>query len=119
MSKFIIEFFEKENGTCPVKEFIVSQDLKMKTQLVRMIRLLELEGNNIREPFSKSLGDGIYEVRVQQRNNIARVLYFFVVNRKIILANGFIKKLQNTPKLEIYKAKKFRFEYLKRSEKYE
>ena len=98
MSKFIIEFFEKENGTCPVKEFIVSQDLKMKTRIVRMIKLLELEGNNIREPYSKSLGDGIYEVRVQQGNNIARVLYFFVVNKKIILTNGFIKKSQKTPK---------------------
>ena len=119
MSKFIIEFFEKENGTCPVKEFIVSQDLKMKTRIVRMIKLLELEGNNIREPYSKSFGDGIYEVRVQQGNNIARVLYFFVVNRKIILTNGFIKKSQKTPKLEIYKAKKFCFEYLKRSEENE
>lgn len=119
MSKFIVEFFEKENGTCPVKEFIVSQDLKMKTRLVRMIKLLELEGNNVREPYSKSLGDGIYEIRVQQGSNIARILYFFVINRKIILTNGFIKKSQKTSKLEINKAKKFRFEYFKRSDKYE
>ena len=59
---------------------------------------LETDGNNIREPYSKFLGDGIYEVRVQQVNNITRVLYFFVVNKKIILTNGFIKKSQKTPK---------------------
>jgi hypothetical protein len=64
----------------------------------RTLAVLETDGNNIREPYSKFLGDGIYEVRVQQVNNIARVLYFFVVNKKIILTNGFIKKSQKTPK---------------------
>ena len=62
--------------------------------------MLETDGNNIREPYSKFLGDGIYEVRVQQGNNIARILYFFVVNRKIILTNGFKKKSQKTPKID-------------------
>ena len=62
--------------------------------------MLETDGNNIREPYSKFLGDGIYEVRVQQVNNITRVLYFFVVNKKIILTNGFIKKSQKTPKID-------------------
>ena len=70
----------------------------MKSILYRTLAVLETDGNNIREPYSKFLGDGIYEVRVQQGNNIARVLYFFVVNRKIILTNGFIKKSQKTPK---------------------
>lgn len=62
--------------------------------------MLETDGNNIREPYSKFLGDGIYEVRVQQVNNITRVLYFLVVNKKIILTNGFIKKSQKTPKID-------------------
>ena len=121
MSKFIVEFFEKSDGTYPAEEFILSQELKMKSRLYRTLAVLETDGNNIREPYSKFLGDGIYEVRVQQGNNIARVLYFFVVNRKIILTNGFIKKSQKTPKSEINKAKKFRSEYLnmKRSEENE
>lgn len=70
----------------------------MKSILYRTLAVLETDGNNIREPYSKFLGDGIYEVRVQQVNNITRVLYFFVVNKKIILTNGFIKKSQKTPK---------------------
>ena len=98
MSKFIIEFFEKSDGTYPEEEFILSQNLKTKSRLYRTLAALETDGNNIREPYSKFLGDGIYEVRVQQVNNIARVLYFFLVNKKIILTNGFIKKSQKTPK---------------------
>ena len=119
MSKFIVEFFEKSDGTYPAEEFILSQDLKMKSRLYRTLAVLETAGNNIREPYSKFLGDGIYEVRVRQGNKIGRVLYFFVVNKKIILTNGFIKKTQKTPKSEINKAKKFRSEYMKRGEKYE
>lgn len=35
MSKFIVEFFEKSDGTYPAEEFILSQDLKMKSRLYR------------------------------------------------------------------------------------
>ena len=92
MSNFIVEFFEKSDGTYPAEEFILSQDLKMKSRLYRTLAVLETDGNNIREPYSKFLGDGIYEVRVQQVNNIARVLYFFVVNKKISKYTKIIDK---------------------------
>jgi len=64
----------------------------MKSRLYRTLAVLETDGNNIREPYSKFLGDGIYEVRVQQVNNIARVLYFFVVNKKISKNTKIIDK---------------------------
>ena len=92
MSKFIIEFFEKSDGTYPEEEFILSQNLKTKSRLYCTLAALETDGNNIREPYSKFLGDGIYEVRVQQVNNIARVLYFFVVNKKISKNTKIIDK---------------------------
>ncbi|MDY3791783.1 MAG: type II toxin-antitoxin system RelE/ParE family toxin, partial [Oscillospiraceae bacterium] len=47
--------------------------------------------------------------------DITRVLYFFVINKKIILTNGFVKKTQKTPSSEIELAKKYRNEYLKRN----
>ena len=64
----------------------------MKSRLYRTLAVLETDGNNIREPYSKFLGDCIYEVRVQQVNNIARVLYFFVVNKKISKNTKIIDK---------------------------
>ena len=39
---------------------------------------------------------------------------FFVIGRKVILTNGFVKKTQKTPKSEIDKAKIYRKEYLER-----
>lgn len=84
--------------------------------MFRLLELLELKGNELREPYSKLLSDGIFEVRAAQGNNITRVLYFFVVGRKIILTNGFVKKTQKTPESEIALAKKYRADYELRKE---
>ena len=67
-------------------------------------------------PYSEELENGIFELRAKVGSDISRVLYFFVVGRKIILTNGFIKKTQKTPKSEIELAKKYRADYLSREE---
>ena len=108
---FEVEYYEKSDGTYPAEEFILSQDIKMQTKLFRLLELLELKGNELREPYSKSLSGGIFEIRAIQGNNITRVLYFFVVDKKIILTNGFVKKTQKTPENEIVLAKKYRKDY--------
>ena len=113
MQRFEVEYFEKEDGTYPAEEFILSQDVKMRAKLFRLLELLEEKGNTLREPYSKSLDDGIFEIRAKQGSNITRVLYFFYIGNKIILTNGFIKKSQKTPPSEIDLAKKYRAEYEK------
>jgi len=114
---FDVEYYEKQDGTFPAEEFILAQNPKMEAKLFRMVELLESEGNELREPYSKNLKDGIFEIRATQGNNITRVLYFFVVGRKIILTHGFTKKTQTTPPPEIDRAKKYRNDYYEREEK--
>lgn len=112
MGNFTVEFFEKEDGTFPAEEFILAQDLKMRAKIFRMVELLELKGNDLREPYSKKISGNIYELRTKQGTNITRILYFFVVGKKIILTNGFVKKTDKTPRKEIKKAIKYREEYI-------
>lgn len=114
MENFIVEFFEKNDGTSPAKDFVLSQNIKMRVKLFRTLELLEIKGNELREPYSKFLGDGIFEVRVKQGTNISRVLYFFISGKKIILTNGYVKKSQKTLPSEINLAKKYREEYFER-----
>ena len=108
---FSVEYYEKEDGTRPAEEFILSQDVKMRARIFMILEFLEKMGPQLREPYSKSLGDGIFEVRAKQGSNISRVLYFFVVGKKIILTNGFVKKTERTPAREISKAKRYRADY--------
>ena len=112
---FDVEYYEKEDGTFPAEEFILSLDSKMQAKMFRELDLLETFGNQLREPHSKPLGDGIYEIRAKVASDITRVLYFFVVNKKIILTNGFVKKTQKTPDNKIALAKKYRKDYLERN----
>ena len=115
--RFQVVFFEKADGTQPAKEFILSVDKKMQAKVLRTIELLLDYGPLPREPFSKSLDDGLFELRAQQGNDITRVLYFFRQGSKVILTNGFIKKTQKTPDSVLELAKKYREEYLAKEDR--
>ena len=112
--KFQIEFYEKLDGEVPAEEFLNSLDKKMQAKLAGLMEILQEYGNQLREPYSKHLSEGIFELRGKTGSNIARVLYFFYYEGKIIVTNGFVKKTQKTPAAEIEKAKKYRKEYLER-----
>lgn len=116
MQEFEVNFYRKTDGKCPVEEFLSTLDMKMRAKIIMCAALLEKNGPQLREPYSKFLGDGIFEIRAQQGNNITRVLYFFCVGKQIILTNGFTKKTQKTPTSEIATAKKYRTDYLERKE---
>ena len=114
MPKYQVIFFEKENGTAPVEDFINSLDVKMSAKIYRLIAMISENGPDLREPYSKHLEDGIFELRAQAGSDISRVLYFFMVGRRIVITNGFIKKAQKTPISEIDRAKAYRKEYLEK-----
>jgi len=82
--------------------------------MFREIDLLVNNGPELREPHSKHVEDGIFELRAKQGNDISRVLYFFIVGKKAILTNGFVKKTMKTPKNEIELAKRYRKDYFNR-----
>ncbi len=86
----------------------------MQAKIFMTLELLEMKGPELREPYSKALGDGIFEIRVKQGSDISRILYFFVVGKKVILTDGFAKKTQKTPHREIERAEQYREDYLRR-----
>ena len=112
-----MDFYEKENGEQPAKEFMLSLDKKLRAKIADTIMILQDNGYELREPYSKHISEGIFELRAKQGSDITRVMYFFYVDRHIILTNGFIKKTQKTPQSEIEKAKRYRSDYLKRKER--
>lgn len=109
-----ILFYDTDDGRCPVQEFLDSLEPKLLAKTFRTIDLLELNGPQLREPYSKPLGDRIFELRAKQGSDITRVLYFFVIGKKVVLTNGFIKKAQKTPKAEKELAKKYRTDFERR-----
>ena len=109
-------FYDKPNGDEPAKEFIKKLEPKMRAKMLRLVDMLEKNGNELRRPYSAHLDDGIFELRATVGSNTTRVLYFFFVERKVILTHGFVKKTDEVPPGEIQKAKNYREEFLSREE---
>lgn len=114
MQEFEVLFYDKPDGTEPARDFLDSLNVKMRAKMVREIELLSVNGTELREPYSKYIGDNIFELRAKVGSDISRVLYFFFVGRKVILTNGFIKKTAKTPRGEKEKAMLYRAEYISR-----
>lgn len=116
-----IEFYETEDGKCPIWDFLEVLRLKAPTnkdariqhkQASLYIELLQQNGTHMNAEITKHLDDGIWELR--PGNN--RVFYFFYQNNTYVLLHQFRKKSQKTPKREIEKAKTERNDYLRRKE---
>lgn len=114
MIQFTVIFYEDITGDKPVENFLLSLDIKMRAKLIGILQILQEKGNQLREPYSKHLEDGIFEIRGKVGSDITRVLYFFYLDGKIILTNGFIKKTQKAPRKEIKLAKLRRQDYIER-----
>lgn len=54
----------------------------MQAKIFKNLELLEIRGNELREPFSKHIEDGIFEIRNKVGNDITRIFYFFVIGQK-------------------------------------
>ena len=67
---FDIEFYRLPDGTAPVEEFLDSLDSKMRAKAVYGLSILEEYGNRLREPYSKALGQGLFELRVKFASDI-------------------------------------------------
>jgi len=60
---------------------------------------------------------GLYEIRVEFRGSIYRILSFFDKGNLVVLGNAFQKKTQKIPKKEIEKAIKIMEEYSNEKER--
>ncbi len=61
MGPFVVEFYETRDGQRPAEDFLDELDIKMRSKLVMTLKVLQEQGNRLREPYSKHLDDGIFE----------------------------------------------------------
>jgi len=94
------------------QDFFARQQAKVQQKIIWTLQLIT-EMRRVPETYLKHLEgtDGLYEVRVQQGNNIFRVFCFFDGGRLVIVANGFQKKTRKTPKSELERALRIKAEY--------
>lgn len=94
--QFTVEFYETAEGSIPVLDFL--EELKRSDpgdHAAVMRGLAKLRDRRYhREPLSKALGDGVFELRHVGKLN-TRVLWFFMKGRRIIAVHGIRNKGQS------------------------
>ena len=114
-----VEYYQRENGTIPVLEFMQSLEVKLRAKTVSQIELLEQCGPHLKEPYVKAIKSakykGIWELRVKFASDIARVFYFTVENDTFIMLNGFQKKSNKTSVGELERALRYKKDYKRRN----
>lgn len=110
-----VVFYRTAAGTCPVEVFLDSLSGKQAQKVVWVMRLVE-ELPVVPTQYLKKLTgtSDLWELRIQQGNDIFRLLGFFDENQLIVLTNGFAKKTQKVPVQEIDLAEKRKRDYLTR-----
>ena len=68
--------------------------------LALLIRMTEY-GPDLGMPHTRAMGDGLFEVRAKASAGIGRAFYCTLVDKRIVVLHGFIKKTDKTPAKEI------------------
>jgi phage-related protein len=103
---FSVEFYETVAAACPVQEFLDELKASDPDDFAAVVAgLAKLRHRQYhREPLSKSLGDGLLELRHVGKLN-TRMLWFFMKNRRIVVVHGIRNKGQSIPVRDIQTAR--------------
>ena len=115
--EFTVEFYETRDGKRPVQEFLLKlkatdpDDFAAVAAGLEKLRHREYH----REPLSKALGDGLFELRHVGKLN-TRVLWFFRKGRRIVAVHGIRNKGQAIPARDLDTARERMRDWIGRNE---
>ena len=102
--KLPVRFFRTGEGREPVREWLKALPKQERKSIGDDIRTVQF-GWPGGIPLVRKLGDGLWEVRVNLPNRVARVL-FTVVDQQAVLLHGFIKQSRKTPAADLAVARR-------------
>lgn len=65
---------------------------------LKMTDMMLIHGSNLGRPHTKSLNNGLLELRIKSKEGIGRVFYCTKVGKRIIMLHSFVKKSDKIPK---------------------
>lgn len=72
---------------------------------LRLADMMTIHGPSLGMPHSRTMGDGLFELRIKSKEGIGRVFYCTMVGRRIVMLHQFIKKTQKTPSTQLQTAR--------------
>jgi phage-related protein len=114
---FTVEFYETESGACPMQDFLEDMKVTDPDDFAAVIAgLAKLRNRQYhREPLSKALGNGLFEMRHVGKLN-TRIIWFFMKNRRIVALHGIRNKGQAIPARDLDTARERMRDWRRRKE---
>ena len=110
LRKIPVVFYRTRGGSEVVRDWLRALDAKDRNAIGLDLMRVQFRWP-IGMPLCRALGDGLWEVRTSlPGNRIARVL-FCLVEERIVVLHGLIKKTQKTPDEELALARKRKKEF--------
>ncbi len=115
--EFEVEFYKDARGNSPIEKFLDQLERTNRPLFDQTLNGLKKLENKVyhKEPLSKYLERGLWELRIRSGNNILRITYTFIKGQIVILLHAFIKKQQKTPQKELSESRR-RLKYIKLKE---
>ncbi len=98
---YSIEFYN-----AAVKTEIAEWPARINASFTRIAEHMEASGPNLGLPYTRPFGDGLFEIRAKSAEGIGRAFFCALVDRRIVILHGFIKKTRQTPNRELMTARK-------------
>jgi phage-related protein len=115
--EFTVEFYETDAGRRPVEEFLLKLKASDPDDFAAVAAGLDKLRNRQyhREPLSKPLGQGLFELRHVGKLN-SRIIWFFRKGRRIVAVHGIHNKGQAIPTRDLDTARVRMRDWMERNE---
>lgn len=89
-----VEFYEEEDGSAPVEDFVAGLSKQHKAKVLAIVKLLEEYGPGLPFPYSSQVRGRLRELRTQYGKDKIRILHFGDSRRWFILLHAVIKRTE-------------------------
>ncbi len=89
-----------------VQEMIDGWPVGIRAYYAKITERMCIFGPNLGMPFTRSMGQGLFEIRAKGKEGIGRAFFCTLMEHKIIILHAYIKKSEKTPQRELEVARR-------------
>src|SRR5688500_12823932 len=94
--KWAIGYYDEE-----LQRLIMEFPDGIQARYIHLTERMVVFGPDLGMPHTRAMGKGLFELRMQSKEGIGRVLYCTLSGRRIFMLHAFIKKTAKTPAREL------------------
>ena len=98
-----------------VQETIGAWPVGVRAYYARLTERMRVFGPNLGMPFTRNMGQGLFEIRARGKEGLGRAFFCTAVGRRIVVSHAHMKKSQKAPQRELQVARRRLAEVQRRS----